>query len=155
MPHGAACQPLWGKSFATLRKPLENGTLAPVTSESGTVAQRLRAAINETAGMSVRRLGILLAERKGTKAESERRTIGKWLKGEIEPDDENAAHLAHILKTPPGHFRALRPSNRLRSVEALAAHQAEQLQELTLAVYDLRDRLEALESRTARRTRAQ
>lgn len=146
---------LCAESGGTFRKPLEIGTLAPVASEGGTVAQRLRATIRDTPGMSIRRLSFLLAERKGTKPESERRTIGKWLAGETDPDDENAAHLAHILKTPPGHFRALRPSNRLRSVEALAAHQAEQLQELTLAVYDLRDRLEALESRTARRTRAQ
>ena len=64
----------------------------------------LDAALRER-NLSIRRAGILLAERKGTRPENERRSLARWLGGQKISDD-NAEHLAAVLDYPYDYFKA-------------------------------------------------
>jgi len=94
-------------------------------------------------GLSIRRCGFLLAERKGTRPENERRQLARWLNGQA-ITDENAEHLAAVLGYPDDYFKG---PVRTRPLPAWR----EEAAELRTHVRDLEHRLRALESRPRRR----
>jgi transcriptional regulator with XRE-family HTH domain len=62
-------------------------------------ADRLRKAI-AAAGLSNRRAGMLIAERLGTDADSERRALYKYLRGDSQPEAAKAEVIAEVLGVP-------------------------------------------------------
>lgn len=67
------------------------------------IGQRLRAAL-DSAGLSNAALGRALAERDGTKPESKRRLVQKYLKDQVAPQPPITEWLADILGTPADRF---------------------------------------------------
>lgn len=135
----------------------------------GTVAQRLRKAIDESP-LSQRKLGKLLAERRSIDAESARRSIGKWLSGEQPTISRaNGRVLEELLGKPPGYL-ASSPSparlsavetktadleDRLRQAETTLAELLEQHPQILADLRDARTRLQQLEKPRVRRRAAQ
>jgi hypothetical protein len=109
-------------------------------------AGTLRAAI-DAAETSRRRLSFRLAARKGTKQESEYRSLGRYLKGQEMPEPEQAAILAVelgepllALVTPVGERRRVRRA----TVETLVGQNTASIEALREAVQILLRQVVAL-----------
>jgi hypothetical protein len=95
-----------------------HGAVPSKESKTKHIPDLLEAAIKD-ANTNVTAVARKWAEFNGTKAESKRRLLQKYLKGESVPDEPGARQLSLILRKPGDHFVTTRARVSRRDLDAV------------------------------------